>query len=103
MYVIEITKPAEHDMRKAADYIAGELQNPTAALSLLDDVAELIYSLETMPLRYALADDAVLAIRGIRVLPVHNYLMFYAVREEKKTVVIERFLYGRRDWLGILK
>jgi len=36
-------------------------------------------------------------------MPVLNYLVFYIIREEINTVVIHRFLYGRRDWLTILK
>ena len=56
-----------------------------------------------MPLRYPLVADKVLAGQGIRFFPVNNYLVFYAVRKNKKTVVIERVIYKRRDWLAILK
>ena len=103
MYRLSITEPAERDIREAARYIAMELQNLTAADRLLDDLTEAIYSLNEMPLRYALVSDEVLAIRGFRFFPIHNYLVFYTVREERKTVVIERFLYGRRNWSDILK
>ena len=103
MYLIKITEPAEIDLQYAAKYIAIELKNRVAADRLLDDVDEAIYSLEEMPSRHALVDDDVLAGRGIRFFPVHNYLVFYVIREEIKTVVIERFLYGRRDWVTILR
>jgi len=103
VYLVNITKPAERDIREAANYIANELRNKAAAIRLLNDVAEAIYSLETMPLRYALVYDEVLAKQGMRFFPLNNYLVFYVVREEKKVVVIERFLYGRRDWATILK
>jgi len=103
MYQVNITEPAEQDIRKAANYIAKELQNCTAAERLLNDVDEAVCSLEEMPHRFALVDDEVLALAGIRVMPVHNYLVFYVVREESKIVMIERFLYGRRDWVAILK
>ena len=103
MYLIKITDPAERDLQAAAKYIAVELKNRIAADRLLDDVDDAIYSLEEMPSRHALVDDEVLAGRGIRFFPLHKYLVFYAIREEIKTVVIERFLYDRRDWITILR
>ena len=103
MYSINITEPAESDLLEAASYIAEQLLNPSAAGRLLDDVENAIYSLSDMPQRHALVNDEVLARSGIRFMPVGNYLVFYIIREEKKTVVIQRVLYGRRDWASILR
>jgi toxin ParE1/3/4 len=102
-YHVEITEPAETDIAEAAAYIQGELQNPSAAVRLLDDIDAAVYSLEEMPARYARVKDEELAALGFRFVSVHNYLLFYIIREKSKKVVIERFLYGRRDWLSILK
>jgi toxin ParE1/3/4 len=102
-YKIKFTGSARNDLQDAADYISGELFNPAAARRLILDAREMAFSLEAMPVRYALVDDGVLARQGFRCFPVHNYLLFYIVREEGKAVMIERFLYGRRDWLTILK
>ena len=103
MYNIDISINAERDIREAIEYIDVELQNPAAAENLLDEVEEAIFSLSDMPKRHPLANDDVLAGWGIRFFPVQNYLVFYIVREETKTVVIERFLHRRRDWNTILK
>jgi toxin ParE1/3/4 len=103
MYDIDITAPAEQDIRKAVEYIDVELHNRIAAENLLDDVEKAIFSLSEMPLRYPLAADKLLAHRGIRFFPIHNYLVFYIVREDRKTVVIERFIYKGRNWTAILK
>ena len=103
MFQIVITEPAEQDMAGAARYIAKELQNPVAAGRLLDDIETAVASLEDMPKRYALVKNEMLAGLGFRVLPVHNYLIFYVVREETKSVIIERFLYNRRDWSNIIR
>ena len=43
-----------------------------------------------------------LANLGLRFLVVHNYIIFYIVREDKKEVTIERFLHSRRDWIHII-
>lgn len=102
-YQIDITQPAELDILAAAEYIAGNLHNRAAADRLLDEVAEIIYTLEEMPERHSLVYDEYLASKGIRLLPTRNYLVFYVIREETKKVVIERFLYGKRDWMNLLK
>jgi len=103
MYNIDITEPAEQDIRKAVEYIDTELQNRVAAENLLDDIEKAIFSLSDMPMRHPLVADKVLARHGIRFFPVNNYLVFYIVRKNKKTVVIERVLYKRRNWATILK
>jgi plasmid stabilization system protein ParE len=103
MYLIKVTEPAEQDIQEAIDYISMNLQNRMAAVRLLDDLEEVISSLKDMPSRHPLVDDESLAEHNIRFCPVQSYLMFYAVREEIQTVVIERFLYGRRNWNTILR
>ena len=103
MYYINITSLAETDIYEAAIYIKEQLLNPSAADNLIDAVEMAINSLSAMPSRHALVNDDSLANEGIRFMPVKNYLIFYTVREERKTVVIQRFLYGRRDWVTILK
>ena len=40
---------------------------------------------------------------GIRFTLVKNYIAFYVVSEENHTIYIVRFLYGKRDWINILK
>ena len=103
MYHIDITEPAENDINEAVKYISEQLLNPSAAGKLVDDAESAIYSLAEMPQRRALVNDDDLARLGFRFIPVKNYLVFYIIREDKKTVVIQRFLYGRRDWATILK
>jgi plasmid stabilization system protein ParE len=103
MYNIDITGPAEQDIRKAVEYIDTELQNRIAAENLLDDIENAILSLSEMPLRHSLVADKALASQGFRFVPVNNYLVFYIVRESRKTVVIERVIYKKRNWATILK
>jgi len=103
MYHVDITEPAEQDIQAAVKYIAEDLKNPIAADRLLNNAVEAILSLEEMPLRYPLVDDEVIAGFGLRFFPVRNYLVFYSVQEKAKTVLIERFIYGKRDWITILQ
>jgi toxin ParE1/3/4 len=102
-YVIHLTGPAKRDLQNASKYISIELKNRSAARKLMLDTREAIRSLSERPLRHALVENELLAGRGIRFFPIHNYLVFYTVREERQTVVVLRFLYGSRDWAALLK
>ena len=102
MYKTIITEPAEQDVEQAARYIAKELQNPIAANQLLDDIESAVTSLEILPIRHSFVKNEDMANLGFRFLTVHNYLVFYIVRDDKKSVMIERFLHRRRDWIHII-
>ena len=103
MYDLHITSAAENDLNEAADYIEYVLLNPDAADRLLDAATERISTLAQFAERNALVDDPVLKAWGIRFIQVNSYLAFYVISEEESRVYIVRFLYGKRDWIGILK
>ena len=102
-YSIHITSRAERDLNEAADYIEFTLHNPQAADELLDRTEEEINRLATMPEKYRIVDDPVLAAWGIRLLVINHYLAFYVVDHEAEVVHIVRFLYGKRNWVSILR
>lgn len=102
MYKIIVTEPAQKDLKDVVLYISGELKNKQAANDLINLFEATAKSLTDMPERYALVDDEVLAREGFRFIPIKNYLLFYVVRKETETVVIQRFLYARRDWMHII-
>lgn len=102
-YIIHITSIAERDIMRAADYIEFNLKNPTAADHLLDTITEQINSLADMPQKFHLADDPVLASLGIRFVLVNNYLAFYTIDEEKRMVIVVRFLFQKSNWNAILR
>ena len=98
-----VTRAAERDLNSAYEYIASALLNPRAADDLLTETEDTISGLSEYPERFSLADDPVLKGWGIRFVPVKNYLVFYAVSESDHTVYIISFLYGKRDWISVLK
>ena len=102
-YTIHITGKAERDLNDAVDYIDYNLLNPLAADRLLEKTEAEINKLATMPKRHKIVDDPVLAAWGIRFIRINNYLAFYIVDEENKIVHLVRFLYGKRDWISILR
>lgn len=102
-YEVHITRAAENDLNESADYIEFVLLNPQAADDLLDTVEETLPTLAQYAQRYALVDDPVLRAWGIRFVQIKNYLAFYTISEEEQKVYIVRFLYGKRNWISILK
>ncbi|MEW6621746.1 MAG: type II toxin-antitoxin system RelE/ParE family toxin [Bacillota bacterium] len=101
-YNLVIAEAAEADLDGIVDYISYELKEPTTALKQLARIQEAMATLEELPERYSLVQDKYLAAKGIRKLPIDNYLLFYTVNKSTNTVNIVRVLHGRRDWESIL-
>ena len=102
-YRIHITAKAERDLMEAADYIEFTLLNSKAANDLLDLAESEISQLAFMPQKYPPVDDPVLNAWGIRLLVINHYLAFYIIDEHSGVVHIVRFLYGKRNWVSILR
>lgn len=102
IYHVSITRRALLDMDKIHLYITGEIHAPQAADDLINEIEQRITELKQMPNKYALVADERLSRRGIRKIPVNNYLVFYRVNEQAKTVTVIRVLFGSRDWVNLL-
>ena len=102
-YQVRITKTAERDLLAASDHIEFVLKNPKAADDLLDETDAQINSLVEYPERCKAVDDPVLNSWGIRFIIVKNYLAFFIIDEEKKEVIIVRFLFQKSNWNSILR
>jgi len=103
MYSLIITDIAEEDILNTVKYIADVLKAPTAANNLLDEIERHEKILENTPYIYPFVPDEYLAQKGLKFTMIKNYIMFYTINEEQKIVTVIRFLYGRRDWINILK
>jgi addiction module RelE/StbE family toxin len=103
IYRVEISEEAEVDMWKISDYISNEIHSLQSAINLMREIRKQIKSLNTMPKRYALVSDDELAKRGLRLIPVKNYLVFYTVDEQQKKVSITSVMYNKRDWINLLQ
>ncbi len=97
MYNLEFLPIAKNDMLEIVKYIADELKNTVAAQNLAE---EFIISAERL-CEFPYANNVYMPIKPLdfeyRRIIVKNYLMFYTVNEEAKTVTIMRVLYARRD------
>lgn len=101
-YKIEITEPAENDLRSIGLYISKELLDPDTAKKVITKIGEAIMKLEELPLRNGLVSDERLCIKGIRKIIIDNYIVFYNADEQNRLVTIVRILYNKRDWISLL-
>lgn len=101
-YDIRITDSAERDILEIARYISSELYAAEAALKLVDEIAAAISALSSIPQKYAYVLDERLRKLGYRKINLKNYIIFFCIDEDTRSVTVERVLYGRRDWLRIL-
>jgi len=101
-YRVDISEPAESDLRDIVRYIASQLSAPISALNMMELLEEAMTSLSDLPQRCPLVADERLSQLGYRKLNVKKYVVFFSIDEKNKVVDVERILYGRRDWLRIL-
>lgn len=94
---VEISDQADMDLRDIYQYIAFELQSPENAGKQLDRLEKKILSLDRMPKRFRKYEKEPWYGRGLRIMPVDHYCVFYIPNEEKAVVTIIRVMYGGRD------
>ncbi|MCQ2011365.1 type II toxin-antitoxin system RelE/ParE family toxin [Sporolactobacillus sp. STSJ-5] len=98
LWKIVYTEHAERDLDSIYKYIALSLLNPEIAKEQTQRIMHAASKLNEMPFRFSLYDKEPWHSKGLRVLPVDKYLVFYLTVEPLKTVVIIRIMYSGRDY-----
>lgn len=101
-YRVNISEPAEGDLRDIVRYISAQLSAPITATKMMDAIEEALAGLADIPQKCPPVSDERLESMGYHKLVVKNYVVFFTINEKSKVVDIERILYARRDWLRIL-
>ena len=99
MHKIVCLPLAESDLMEAPGYIANTLDAPKAARVLLAAFEETVQSIAEFPYAHELYRSDRPMKDEIRKAPVKNYVLPYAVFQER--LEIRRFLYGKRGRSGI--
>lgn len=97
IYQVSITEQADVDLRGVYEYIAFELLSPDNAAGQLERLEEHIIGLEKFPERFRTYDKEPWHSRGLRVMPVDNYLVFYIPDRDTGLVTVIRVMYAGRD------
>jgi len=82
-YSYQFTESAKNDLEQILHYIKVELNNPTAATSFIN---------KFLP-EYII----------IRKKLINNYILYYSVNDNLKSIIILRIVFSHRDTDNILK
>ena len=96
-YEVITTKQADADLRGIYEYIAFELLSPDHAAGQLDRLEEHIIGLEEFPEKFRYYEKEPWHSRGLRIMPVDNYLVFYIPDKEAGIVTVIRVMHSGRD------
>ena len=102
-YRVRMTDHAIGQMEETVRYISKVLQAPETALRWTNRLEAEMAALSSMPARYPLTPEEPWHSEGIRRMPVDNFLVYYWINEEQKTVWITAVIYGRRNQIGQLR
>lgn len=75
-YRVALSAEGNDDLRKIYEYIAFELGMSDSAKAQIRRLEERVYALETMPERYRRYEKEPWRTRGLRLMPVDNYVVF---------------------------
>jgi len=101
-YDVVIGRLAERDIYEAVSYIKEILFQPEAARRIYNEIKTQISLLSEMPQRFAVMTEEPYRSMGMRKTAAANYLIFYIIDEEEKTVSVVRVLYNRREWKNLI-
>lgn len=99
---IIFSEKAKADFNSIYEYLAFCLLVLDTAANQVGRIIERISSLDEMPMRFRLYDNELWHSKGLRILPVDNYLVLYLPDKNNSTVNIVRILYGGMDIDNIL-
>ena len=88
------------DMAEVVDYISNDLQNPTAALKLIDLTEQAILNRLENPVSFQPIRSKKDRMHPYYRININNYAVFYVVIDN--IMEVRRFLYSRRDIQSII-
>ncbi|WP_338822971.1 type II toxin-antitoxin system RelE/ParE family toxin [Mycoplasmopsis felifaucium] len=88
---------AKDDLVCIAKYITFKLSSPSIAQKQIKRIITAIKNLDEFPNMYPLCDNNFWKTRGLRAMPLDNYLVFYLPDEDHKIAKIYRVFYAKRD------
>jgi toxin ParE1/3/4 len=97
MYKLVLLPIAGRDLQEIIKYIEEELYSPLAALNFVRLFRKKVKIALTYPYAFPVRLMPGLVEQEYRILPLKNYLLFYIIREESKTIEIYRIVYAKRD------
>ncbi len=96
-YTVIVMPKAEKDLRDIYRHIYVELVSPQAALNVLNALEGSIMGLDSLPFRFRKYEHEPWRSKGLHIMPVGNYVVFYIPDKNKAEVSVLRVMYGGMD------
>ncbi len=102
MYQLEFLDSSIKDMIEIAGYISNNLNNKSAAYSLINKIISSANDLVLFP--YSSSIDKSLTNTKLlyRKIKIKNYYIFYTIDAKNKKVIVVRVLYSKRNYKTIM-
>ena len=101
-YEVKLTAQAIGHIEETVQYISKTLLEPETARKWADVLQCEIGKLDSMPSRYPFTEEEPWRTKGIRKMPVKNFLVYYLNDEERRTVWITAVTYRQREQIMAL-
>lgn len=96
-YSVIYSPKAKDDLIELYSYIAFDLQVPDIAEGQVNRIRKTIRSLDFMPSRYITVEWEPWKSMRMHQVPVDNFVVYYVVNDDSRTVTVIRIFYGGRD------
>lgn len=102
-YRVILTDTGKQDLRDIAAYIARQAQDREIGKRFAIELRERCKRLNSFPQIGALPKDHVLRALGYRFVPYREYLIFYEINEDAKTVSVFAIFNSKKDYWRMLR
>ncbi len=102
-YQVKLATNAIIQIQEILSYISNILMAPQTAVAWADLLEDKISSLDVMPERFPFIDIEPWKTLGYHKMSVKNFLVYYYIDDNTKTVWVTAVIYGRRDQLEALR
>ena len=96
-YSVIYSSKAKDDLIEIYSYIAFDLPVPDIAEGQVNRIRKTIRSLDFMPSRYITVEWEPWKSMRMHQVPVDNFVVYYVVNDDSRTVTVIRIFYGGRD------
>ena len=99
-YCVKVSALAARDLKNIFEYISNKLDNPAAAVKLIEDFAEVFEMLRLFPKSGPNINNVFIKDQSLRKIVVKKYIVFY--RLEEKEIKIVRIIHGMTNYQASL-
>ncbi|MCD7889821.1 MAG: type II toxin-antitoxin system RelE/ParE family toxin [Oscillospiraceae bacterium] len=96
-YSVIYSPQAMKDMDAIYSYISGDLLSAKAAVRIIGKIESQVESLAMFPESHPKVEWEPWASKGVRKVPVENFIIYYLPDESTQVLRISRIVYGGRN------